>query len=255
MALALSFAVPVWAHTTLGDLTGTSPYRTNDIELTTAPPGDHVPGPLGYVWPGSGLNTYSGVPSNPPGYQSPFTDQQPLQAAGDSYSPEGAILTSTADHDSVGDIIFALNFSKPNAFPSPPFPNRFNYTSLTIYIPAPVFDATGKLIQDGFEPTAGINWGLGDNTNIVTTITNDYGSIFVTRADKNDPFGPGSWIIYIRAPPSGITFNRNFDNWYYIRVNQMKAPFTAGRYFFKMFLTTLTLCTGARVRARVGHLV
>ena len=235
MALALSFAAPVYAHTTLGDLTGTSPYRTNDNELTTSPPGHHVPGPLGYVWPGSGLDTYSGVASNPPGYQSPFTNQQPLQAAGDSYSPEGAILTSTADHDSVGDLIFALNFSNPNAFPSP---SRFNYTSLAIYIPAPVFDATGKLIQDGFEPAAGINWDQGDNTNIVTTITNDYGSIFVTRADMNDPFEPGSWIIYIQAPPSGITFNfnKNFDNWYYIRINQMKAPFTAGRYFFKMFL-------------------
>lgn len=234
IALTLSFSVPVSAHTTLGDLTGTSPYRINDNELTI-PAGNHVPGPLGYVWPGSGLDTYSGVASNPPGYQSPFTNQQPLQAAGDSYSPEGAILTSTADHDSVGDLVFALNFSNPNVFPNP---SRFNYTSLAIYIPAPVFDATGKLIQDGFEPAAGINWDQGDNTNIVTTITNDYGSIFVTRADMNDPFEPGSWIIYIKAPPSGITFNfnKNFDNWYYIRINQMKAPFTAGRYFFKMFL-------------------
>ena len=154
MAFALSLSAPVSAHTTLGDLTGTSPYRINDNELTT-PAGSHVPGPLGYVWPGSGLDTYSGVASNPPGYQSPFTTQQPLQAAGDSYSPEGAILTSTADHDSVGDLIFALNFSNPNAFPNP---SRFNYTSLAIYIPAPVFDATGKLIQDGFEPAAGINW-------------------------------------------------------------------------------------------------
>jgi hypothetical protein len=233
MAIAVSFAAPVWAHTTLGDLTGTSPFRTNDTELTTSPPGNHVPGPLGYVWHGSGLDTYSAVASDPPGYQSPFTNQEPLQA--DSYSPEGAILTSTAGHDSVGDLIFALNFSRPNAFPNP---SRFNYTSLAIYIPAPVFDATGKLIQDGFEPAAGIKWDQGDNTNIITTITNDYGSIFVTRADMNDPFEPGSWIIYIRAPPSGINFNFNkdFDNWYYIRINQMKAPFTAGRYFFKMFL-------------------
>ena len=233
MALVLSSFTPVLAHTTLGDLTGTSPYRTNDNELGI--PGGHVPGPLGYVWPGGGLDAYSGVASNPPGYQSPFTNQEPLQAAGDAYSPEGAILTSTADHDSVGDLIFALNFSNPNAFPSP---RRFNYTSLTIYIPAPVFDATGKLIQDGFEPTAGINWGQGDNSNIVTTITSDYGSIFVTRADMNDPFAPGWWIIYIQAPPSGITFNfdKNFDNWYYVRVNNMKAPFVAGRYFFKMFL-------------------
>jgi hypothetical protein len=190
---------------------------------------------LGYVWPGAGLNTYSDQASNPPGYQSPYTNQQPIQAAGDAYSPEGAILTSTADHASVGDLIFALNFSEPNYFPSP---SRFNYTSLTIYIPAPVFDATGRLIQDGFEPSAGINWAQGDNSNIITTITDDYGSIFVTRADMNDPFAPGWWIIYIQAPPSGITFNfnKNFDNWYYVRINNMKAPFVAGRYFFKMFL-------------------
>jgi hypothetical protein len=130
-------------------------------------------------------------------------------------------------------LIFALNFSQPNSFPGP---SRFNYTSLAIYIPAPVFDATGKLVQDGFEPATGISWDQGDNSNIVTTITSDYGSVSVTRADRNDPFGPGSWIIYIRAPPSGITFNKNFDNWYYVRINQMKAPFVAGRYFFKMFL-------------------
>jgi hypothetical protein len=235
MALALPAVPPVLGHTTLGDLTGTSPYRTNDNEQNILG-GHHVPGPLGYVWPGSGLDTYSEVASNPPGYQSPFTTLQPLQAAGDAYSPEGAILTSTADHNSVGDLIFALNFSNPDAFPAP---SRFNYTSLTIYIPAPVFDATGKLTQDGFEPTSSINWDKGDNSNIVTTITNSYGSIFVTRADMNDPFGPGWWIIYIAAPPSGITFNfnTNFDNWYYVRINNLKAPFVAGRYFFKMFLS------------------
>jgi len=238
MALGLSCMVPVFAHTTLGDLTGTSPYRVNDNELNI-PSGHHVPGPLGYVWPGSGLDTYSAVASNPPGYQSPFTNQPPLQAAGDSYSPEGAILTSTADHDSVGDLIFALNFSEPNNPDfTPKFANQFNYSSLTIYIPAPVFDATGKLIQDGFEPTAGISWDKGDNSNIVTTITNDYGSIFVTKADMNDPFGPGWWIINIEAPRTGISFNfiKNFDNWYYVRINNLKAPFVAGRYFFKMFL-------------------
>ena len=255
MVLGLSSIAPVFGHTTLGDLTTASPYRVNDNELNMATPalqGHHVPGPLGYVWPGSGLDTYSGLASNPPGYQSPFTYQQPLQAQGDSYSPEGAILTSTADHDNIGDLIFALNFSEPNnpQF-TPKFANHFNYSSLTLYIPAPLFDKTGKLLQDGFEPTYGINWAQSNdqntgqsnaignnNANIVTTITNNYGSIFVTRADKNDPFAPSWWKIYIIAPPRGITFNFNtkFDNWYYIRINNMKAPAVAGRYFFKMFL-------------------
>jgi hypothetical protein len=133
----------------------------------------------------------------------------------------------------VGDFIFAINFSLPNTFTQV---NDFNYSSLTIYLPAPVFDKTGLLVQDGFEPAAGINWDHGDNSNIVTTITDNYGAIFVTRADSNDPFEPGSWIVRIQGPPSGITFFKTEDVWYYVRINQMKAPYTAGRYFFKMFL-------------------
>jgi hypothetical protein len=237
-----TISTPAYAHTTIGDLNNSPPfYRINDNELNSdVTSGNHVPGPLGYVWPGAGLNTYTGVRRKPPGYQSPFTNQKPIQAAGNSYSPEGAILTSTADHDSVGDLIFALNFSNPIVNGLPAFTQSIlSYTSLTIYIPAPVFDRTGTLLQDGFEPTKAINWNLGDNSNIVTTITDNYGSIFVTQADQHDPFEPGSWIIYIEAPPSGITFSPNSgrDNWYYVRINQMKAPFTAGRYFFKMFLS------------------
>jgi hypothetical protein len=242
LALAMSLIVPVYAHTTLGNLTGSGPYyRSNDHELnpTNTLVGVHVPGPLGYVWPGSGLDMYSGNPSKPPGYQSPFTTfENPTQLAGHSYAPEGAILTSTIDHDNVGDLILGINFSQPKAFisGSNPTPN-FVYTSLAIYLPAPVFDKTGALVQDGFEPAGGINWDRGENTNIVTTITDNYGNIFVTRADRNDPFAPGSWLLFITAP-NNITFTaaRKWSEWYYIRINQMKAPFVAGRYFFKVFL-------------------
>ena len=236
LALALSLTAPVYAHTTLGDLNSSPPlFRTNDNELNTPNfPSNHVPGPLGYVWPGSGLDTYSGINSNPLGYQSPFTTQKPIQTAGDSYSPEGAILTSTAGHDNVGDLIFAINFSLPSRFPTAKI---FNYSSLAIYIPAPVFDKTGTLVQDGFEPTSSIDWDHGDNSNIVTTITDYYGAIFVSRATPNDPFEPGSWILYIQGPPQGITFYPTRDVWYYVRINQLKAPFTAGKYFFKMFLS------------------
>ena len=54
----------------------------------------------------------------------------------------------------------------------------------------------------------------------------------------NDPFAPGAWIVSIKAPSSGISFTprRNWSETYYIRINQMKAPDTAGQYFFKMFL-------------------
>ncbi len=238
LALATNFFAPVYAHTTLGNLNGKTRYfRSNDHELnpTNTFGAAHVPGPLGYVWPGSGLNMYTGNPSYPPGYQSPYTDfEEPAQVAADAYSPEGAILTSTSDHDNVGDLIFAINFSQPHAFPHP---RNYNYSTLALYVPAPVFDKTGVLTQDGFDPAAGINWDNGENTNIVTTITDSYANIFVTRADKNDPFEPGSWIIFITAP-NNITFTaaRSWSEWYYIRVNQMKAPQVAGRYFFKMFL-------------------
>lgn len=241
LALAVSVSIPAYAHTTLGDLNGKAPYfRSNDHELNpTNAFGGHVPGPLGYVWPGSGLDMYSGQASNPPGYQSPFTDfEDPPQVSGNAYAPEGAILTSTIDHDNVGDIIFAINFSQPKAFSTISNPNpNFIYTTVAIYIPAPVFDKTGALIQDGFEPAGGINWDGGENTNIVTTITDNYGSVFITRADRNDPFEPGSWILFITAP-NNITFTsaRKWSEWYYIRINQMKAPHVAGRYFFKMFL-------------------
>ena len=236
LVLSVSLAAPTYAHTTLGNLNGTPPfYRSNDHELNpTNTLGEHVPGPLGYVWPGSGLNMYSGIASYPPGYQSPFTTfEYPTQAAGHAYAPEGAILTSTIDHDSIGDLIFAINFSQPEAFAK----QNFVYTNLVIYIPAPVYDRTGALVQDGFEPAGGINWDAGENTNIVTTITDNYGNIFVTRADQNDPFEPGSWMLYITAP-NNITFTaaRKWSEWYYVRVNQMRAPQVAGRYFFKMFL-------------------
>jgi hypothetical protein len=237
LALAVSLAAPVYAHTTLGNLNGTAPfYRSNDHDLNpTNTLGGHVPGPLGYAWPGSGLNMYSRIASNPPGYQSPFTTfENPIQVAGNSYAPEGAILASTINHDSVGDLIFAINFSQPQAFTTHP---DFIYKDIAIYIPAPVFDKTGALLQDGFEPAGGINWDSGENTNIVTTITDNYGNIFVTRADRNDPFEPRSWLLYITAP-NNITFTaaRNWSEWYYIRVNQVRAPQVAGRYFFKVFL-------------------
>ena len=185
LTLAASLSTPVYAHTTLGDLNSSPPiFRSNDNELNTPNfLGNHVPGPLGYVWPGGGLDTYSGSQLNPPGYQSPFgsTINPPVQDAADSYSPEGAILTSTPDHDNVGDLIFAINFSLPNSFTQV---NDFNYSSLTIYLPAPVFDKTGLLVQDGFDPVAGINWDHGDNSNIVTTITDNYAAIFVTRESE-----------------------------------------------------------------------
>jgi len=115
---------PVFAHTTIGNLNDIPPYskvyfRSNDHELNpTNIDTAHVPGPLAYLWPGSGFNFYTNT-RGPPGYQSPFQDfEEPLQVAGNSYSPEGAILTSTPNQDNVGDLILAINFSQPTKFSS-----------------------------------------------------------------------------------------------------------------------------------------
>lgn len=225
----------VKGHTVLGRLDGSPPYfREGDHESN---PHNmfgrgHVPGPLAHVWPGSGLDIYAGDPARPPGYQSPLQDYEPpLQVAGCKYSPEGAIPASTPDRDVIGDIVIGLNFSRPDLFSKP----VINYASVTIYIPAPLKNKAGFLEQDGFEPV-GVNWELGEATNIVTTVTDNYGNIYVTKAGSLDPFGPNWWMIRIAASGSGIRFAQGHDYWYYIRINQIKAPVIAGRYFFKIFL-------------------
>jgi hypothetical protein len=186
------------------------------------------------------LDRYTNDVGQPPGYQSPFQDfQNPFLLAGNSYAPHGAILTTTRDHDSVGDLIMAINFSRPTAFVTESNPSpSFTYRNITIFIPAPVTDALGNLEQDGFEPAGDIDWENGETTNIVTTLTDDYGSIFVKKTDQYDPFAPGWWEIYIIASGTGLewTAERQWSEWYYIRINQMRAPRVAGRYFLKMFL-------------------
>jgi len=52
----LAIMAPVQAHFTLGNLTGTFRYHANDFD-------PHVAGPIGYVWPGGGLNAYAGSPA------------------------------------------------------------------------------------------------------------------------------------------------------------------------------------------------
>ena len=186
---------PTQAHFTIGRPTGTTAYRVVDFD-------PHAPGPTGYVWPGSGVvtlgtapNIGAGAPSpvtwaqqgymSPPGYQSPFSTNPPgspsswLQLAGNAYAPFGAILTSTEDYDNIGDLIFAINFTalvdgeEEGGWPS----GDYLYHSLAIYFPPE------------FMPP--VDWTAGDVSNIVTTITNGYGSISVWKTDLKDPFGPG----------------------------------------------------------------
>jgi hypothetical protein len=247
-------AVPAQAHFTVGRPTGTLPYRVRDFD-------PHVPGPTGYVWPGSGvvtLPTGSGAPSSPvtwaqqgymspPGYQSPFSTNPPgspsswLQLSGNAYAPFGAMLTSTDDHDNVGDLVFGINFTTNGMSTS----GNYLYHNIAIYIPPE------------FVPP--VDWAAptGDTSNIITTITNNEGAIWVWKADVKDPFGPGWWVIYITpwvplrrdtnvgtyqnygSNLRGILFSaaNSYQEWYYVRVNGMIAPRIAGRYNFKIFLS------------------
>ena len=178
---------------------------------------------------------------NPPGASSSW-----YQLAGNAYAPFGAVLT-----DSTGDMIFGINFSTTALLSDFTPVGDYSYASIAIYLPP--------------EFTPPVDWTAADTSNIVTTITNDYAQIWVMKTDVKDPFGPGNWVIYIGAgggypfdvtgrmtaksaapaaagattSPRMIQFTgtNHYQEWYYVRVNGMKAPSIAGRYFFKMFLS------------------
>lgn len=234
-------AVPVQAHFTLGDLTGTFRYHANDFDA-------HVPGVIGYVWPGAGQNAYAGFPNfasvnSGPGYQSPYPGGNPgavagfsgnapssswYQLQGDTYAPFGAILAG-----STGDLIFAINATKCVSATGPDFcvtPNK-GWGSIVILLPP------------GFTT-------LMDGSNVVSTITNDYSGVYVSKLSPFDRYAPGWTAFQIHADgaviggPNGgaVHQNHQFINftsageWYYFRINGVTAPTIAGRYFFKVLL-------------------
>jgi len=248
-----TFAVvnPVNAHFTLGDLTGS--YRFHKLDFDP-----HVPGVIGYVWPGGGQNAYQGVPNfaattSAPGYQSPY----PCRAAGEqlgggsigtvatpqclpagaptsswyqlqgsAYAPFGAVLAG-----STGDLIFAINSTSTR--------NSRGWSALMIAIPP--------------------EFGVPDISQITSTLTNNYASIYVDRLSPWDRYAPGWTLITVFADTDcsagkfQVTCNSNSaqgagyynhqfinftseDEWYYVRINGVQAPWIAGRYFFKMLL-------------------
>ncbi|MEM2901634.1 MAG: hypothetical protein QXO32_02735, partial [Candidatus Bathyarchaeia archaeon] len=128
-------ATPVKAHTTLGRPTGTAPYAVRESD--TAANGGHVPGPTGYVWPGGGKDWWTGVLTEPPGYQNPWGNYPATapsytwwQLKGNTYAPFGAILASTDDHPNTGDLIFAINFTTWDDIEG-----DYEYTDVILYIP------------------------------------------------------------------------------------------------------------------------
>jgi hypothetical protein len=241
----------VQAHFTLGDLTGTFRYHANDFD-------PHVPGVVGYVWPGGGQNTWGGSPNfanvnNAPGYQSPYPGGKPsnvpgtnqignaldnpwYQLEGNSYSPFGSVLTG-----STGDLIFAINatagtcpggVAEQRGLCSANPNHRLGWSGVTIFIPS------------GFTlPTM-------DGSNIVTTITDSYSNIQVWKVSPYDRYSPGwtavnIWVDGIQnAVKNGGSsyYDHQYINftsageWYYFRINDVAAPTVAGRYFFKILL-------------------
>jgi len=272
---------PVHATFTLGDLTGSYPWHQNDFD-------PHVAGVIGYVWPGGGENSYSGAPNiasntNYPGYQSPFPctvstgakQSEPTlygnsncappgapaswyQEQGSAYAPFGAVLAG-----STGDLIFAINSTACGV--SYPIGStsaattcswRHGWGGLVILLPP------GFLVPDVSQ--------------VVSTITNNYGNMYVDRLSPWDRYAPGWTAVTILtdagcsgpgspsppnvagtfptgcdAPPpyetpagSGAfsSINHQMINftsareWYYVRINGVTAPWVAGRYFFKMLL-------------------
>jgi hypothetical protein len=249
-------------------LTGTYRFHTLDFD-------PHVSGPIGYVWPGGGENSYVGTPnfaSNllSPGYESPnpcrLAGEDPgqisssqcnpagapsyswYQLQGSAYAPFGAVLVG-----STGDLIFALNATagftqcdvsivgsggcggKPNTGTN----NICTAASATggMGLPRPCGWSNWMiLIPPGFQvPT--------DASDIVTTLTNDGANIYVTKLSPYDRYAP-NWIMITIQVDGAINpgYNHQFINftrageWYYTRVNGVRAPLTAGKYFFKMFL-------------------
>jgi hypothetical protein len=250
----LAIIVPAQASFTLGNMSGSNPYEINNFD-------PHVAGPVGYVWPGSGLNSWVGVPNYasvnlPPGYQSPYPAGNPpgapdnswYQLEGDTYSPFGAVLTG-----STGDLIFGLNATcTPSLWHGNPATNGC----------AKQFDPLGNGVKTSEIQTA-LNDKYGwdtlaimippefivkDASQIVTTITNSYDNIWVGRLGPDDRYAPGWTLVLITTDSAidansvGTYYNHQFiqftmaGEWYYVRINGVTAPSIAGRYFFKMFL-------------------
>jgi hypothetical protein len=190
-----------------------------------------------------------------PGYQSPYPSGNPpgapaswYQLESDAYSPFGAPLTG-----STGDLIFALNATcTPDLWKTPA-------TCATEFDPSGN-GVTKSEIQSTLKPNYG--WDtlnilippefiVHDASQIVSTLTNSYDNVWVGRLSPDDRYAPG-WTSVMIITDSAINpgYNHQFINfttageWYYVRINGVTAPTTAGRYFFKMFLYS-NLASGA----------
>jgi hypothetical protein len=214
--------------------------------------------------------------NNAPGYQSPYPGDKPgvqagfsggvpsaswYQLEGDSYAPFGAILAGSS-----GDLIFALNATAWTSTLS---------TAAAVACQAsngPTGGANGCTRFTGRWQGVDIlippGFSVPGAPQVVSTITNDYSGVAVARIGPYDRYAPGWTMIEIlsdagtsgsapaaagtSAPPTtpgtyydhqGIDFT-TAGEWYYVRINGVLAPSTAGRYFFKILLEggTSSIC-------------
>jgi hypothetical protein len=250
----LAVGIPVQASFTLGNLTGTTPYDIHNFD-------PHVPGVIGYVWPGSGECAYLGYPNVAsdncsPGYQAPYPNGNPpgapsnswYQLEGNSYAPFGAVLTG-----STGDLIFALNATACAGYGSEPRPGRTPSCTNGPISSGVITDAPYTGRWEGVDILIPPGFSVPGTPQVVSTITNDYSSIAVARISPNDRYAPGWTLVEVLADagfdssnPSTTTPTTYYDHqgidfssageWYYVRINGVLAPSVAGRYFFKILL-------------------
>jgi len=265
-------ATPVSAHFTLGDLTGTYPYRENDYD----PHVDSVTGVIGYVFPGAGPQpsaAYAAAGVGPgapapaaefPGYQPPYPASD--DADGDTprgpsgfstswyqldstyYAPFGAILTST--------LKAGTPFNKMKVSGNPTIETAGTWVdgaAMTLEHANKgdlifAFNATADYTKGSYvlgRPSGGFAkvsiqippefTGI-TRTKIVTSWTNNYDLITSGTNDMEDANAPGWTGLTLYADPHfSLVFTERHE-WYYVRINDVTAPTIAGRYFFKIFM-------------------
>ena len=185
--------VPAQATFTLGDLKGTNPYDINNFD-------PHVPGVIGYVWPGAGQCAWDGYPNQAsdncsPGYQSPYPNGNPpgapsnswYQLQGDTYAPFGAVLTGSA-----GDMVFALNATAWSTAAC----QASGGTSGGCTRFTGRWGGVDILIPPGF--------AIPGTPQIISTITNEYPGVVVSRISPNDRYAPGWTMVRIQSTRASI---------------------------------------------------
>ena len=118
-------------------------------------------------------------------------------------------------------------------------------------------DGTAEFGPKGSSPTRGWtglmiaippSFIVPDASQVVSSFTNDYAGIYVSRVGPYDRYIPGWTLITVLAENGrdsvglAVYYDRqtiqftSANEWYYVRINGVTAPSVAGRYFFKMLL-------------------